>query len=195
MQKFVGARRRYAQRAGDKLRVEKQRQLIKIFDARCVQSLFYLQLILEIPEKKLAFRRSLCQGASGSRRRVQRRGIFVLGKTFSRRNTFRISRKNDVAQREKARCLARWRLSDTPQAKHSCSPCFPKRGAPSDCCSSRTAFWLICVATSSAIIKVTTMWYTKMYFYGRKSSDVSGTGRKRNHADAGTHQRELGTLR
>ena len=142
MQKFVGARRRYAQRAGDKLRVEKQRQLIKIFDARCVQSLFYLQLILEIPEKKLAFRRSLCQGASGSRRRVQRRGIFVLGKTFSRRNTFRISRKNDVAQREKARCLARWRLSDTPQAKHSCSPCFPKRGAPSDCCSSRAAFFI-----------------------------------------------------
>ena len=32
MQKFVGARRRYAQRAGDKLRVEKQRQLVKIFD-------------------------------------------------------------------------------------------------------------------------------------------------------------------
>ena len=33
MQKFVGARRRYAQRAGDKLRIEKQRQLVKIFDA------------------------------------------------------------------------------------------------------------------------------------------------------------------
>lgn len=33
MQKLVGARRRNAQRAGDKLRVEKQRQLIKIFDA------------------------------------------------------------------------------------------------------------------------------------------------------------------
>ena len=114
MQKLIGTRRRNAQRAGDKLRVKKQRQLVKIFDARCVQSLFYLQLILEISEKKLAFRRSLCQGASGSRRRVQRRGIFVLGKTFSRRNTFRISRKNDVAQHEKTRCLARWRLSDTP---------------------------------------------------------------------------------
>ena len=33
MQKLVGAGRRYAQRAGDKLRVEKQRQLVKIFDA------------------------------------------------------------------------------------------------------------------------------------------------------------------
>ena len=33
MQKFIGARRRYAQRAGDKLRIEKQRQLVKIFDA------------------------------------------------------------------------------------------------------------------------------------------------------------------
>ena len=33
MQKFVGARRRYAQRAGDKLGVQKQRQLVKIFDA------------------------------------------------------------------------------------------------------------------------------------------------------------------
>ena len=33
MQKFVGARRRYAQRAGDKLRIEKQRQLVKILDA------------------------------------------------------------------------------------------------------------------------------------------------------------------
>ena len=32
MQKLVSARRRYAQRAGDKLRVEKQRQLVKIFD-------------------------------------------------------------------------------------------------------------------------------------------------------------------
>ena len=32
MQKFIGARRRNAQRAGDKLRVEKQRQLVKIFD-------------------------------------------------------------------------------------------------------------------------------------------------------------------
>ena len=88
VQKFIGARRRYAQRAGDKLRIEKPRQLVKIFDARCVQSLFYLHQILEISEKKLAFRRSLCQSASGSRRRVQRRGIFVLGKTFSRRNTF-----------------------------------------------------------------------------------------------------------
>ena len=88
MQKFIVARRRNAQRTGDKLRVEKQRLLVKIFDARCVQSLFYLQLILEISEKKLAFRSSLCQSASGSRRRVQRRGIFVLGKTFSRRNTF-----------------------------------------------------------------------------------------------------------
>ena len=43
--------------------------------------------------------------------------------------------------------------------------------------------------------KVTAMWYAKMYFYGRKSSDISETGRKRNHADARTHQRELGTLR
>ena len=33
VQKLVGARRRYAQRAGDKLRVEKQRQLVKILDA------------------------------------------------------------------------------------------------------------------------------------------------------------------
>ena len=33
MQKFIGARRRYAQRAGDKLRIEKQRKLVKIFDA------------------------------------------------------------------------------------------------------------------------------------------------------------------
>ena len=33
MQKFIGARRRNAQRAGDELRVEKQRQLVKIFDA------------------------------------------------------------------------------------------------------------------------------------------------------------------
>ena len=33
MQKFIGARRRNAQRTGDKLRIEKQRQLIKILDA------------------------------------------------------------------------------------------------------------------------------------------------------------------
>ena len=33
MQKFIGARRRNAQRTGDKLRIEKQRQLVKIFDA------------------------------------------------------------------------------------------------------------------------------------------------------------------
>ena len=33
-----------------------------------------------------------------------------------------------------------------------------------------------------------------VYAYGRKSSDISEIGRKRNHADARTHQRELGTL-
>ena len=68
---------------------------------------FYLHLILEISEKKLAFRRSLCQGASGSRRRVQRRGIFVLGKTFSRRNTFAFQGK---MTRHSAERPAVWRV-------------------------------------------------------------------------------------
>ena len=39
---------------------------------------------------------------------------FRAGQDIFPQEYFRISRKNDVAQREKTRCLARWRLSDTP---------------------------------------------------------------------------------
>ena len=53
-----------------------------------VFKVFYLHIILEFSEKKLAFWRSLCQSASGSRQRVQQRGLLVLCKTFFRRNTF-----------------------------------------------------------------------------------------------------------
>ena len=70
MQKFVGARRRYAQRAGDKLRIEKQRQLVKIFDARCVQSLFLP------PSNFINFREKTCVSEASLLKLTQLQSVF-----------------------------------------------------------------------------------------------------------------------
>lgn len=74
---------------------------------------FYLHLILEISLKNLRF------GGLSVRVHLEADGVSSgedsrAGQDIFPQEYFSYFKENDVAQREKTRCLARWRLSDTP---------------------------------------------------------------------------------